>query len=179
MAQQSWKYAQGPYRVDYEHRTDPHALREARIARAREQMRAAGVDALLLWKNENVRYLTGLRAQLIAGKSTVLNGCLLTLDGAPVLLASGGEIQRCRHAMPWIEEMHAVPIMEAAGLVRGTVDTVIAPLLQRRGLATGIVGLDAAGTSLFHALQALLPAVTIADGDAPMLAARRTKLPGE
>ena len=174
-----WGYARGPYRVDYEHRVDPHRLREARVARAREHMRAAGIDALLLWKNENVRYLTGLRAQLIAGKSTVLNGCLLSAEGPPVLLVSGGEIERCREAMPWIEELYAVPIMEAAGLVRGSVKQTIAPLLARRGLDRGVLGLDAAGTSQFHALCELLPGVTIADGDAPMLAARRTKLAGE
>ena len=112
-------FAHGQFRVDYEHRPDPYELREVRVERARAEMKAAGLDALLLWKDENVRYLTGLRAQLIAGKSTLLNGCLLPTEGPPVLLASGGEVQRARVVMPWIEEIHAVPIMEAVGLVRG------------------------------------------------------------
>ena len=105
-------------------------------------MREAGLDALLLWKDENVRYLTGLRAQLIAGKSTMLNGCLLVDDRPPILLASGGEVQRARVVMPWIEEIHAVPIMEARDLVRGAVEQTIAPLLARYGIAT--LGLDEA-----------------------------------
>jgi hypothetical protein len=46
-------------------------------------MKAAGLDALLVWKNDNVRYLSGLRAQIIAGKSAVLNGCLRLPEGPP------------------------------------------------------------------------------------------------
>src|SRR5665213_1498776 len=98
-------FAHGQFRVDYEHRPDPHELRQKRLAKARAEMKGAGLDALLLWKDENVRYLTGLRAQLIAGKTALLNGCLLIGDASPVLLASGGEIERARVVMPWIEEM--------------------------------------------------------------------------
>src|SRR5262245_29187166 len=115
-------FAHGQFRVDYEDRPDPHALRRKRVERARAELRARGLDALLVWKDENVRYLTGLRAQLIAGKSTQLNGCLLPVDGPPILLASGGEVQRARIVMPWLEEIHTVPIMEARGLVRGAVE---------------------------------------------------------
>ena len=127
-------FAHGQFRVDYEHRPDPQELRERRLERARAAMRDAGLDGLLVWKDENVRYLTGLRAQLIAGKTTLLNGCLLMGDASPVLLASGGEIERARVVMPWIEEMHAVPIMEARGLVRGAVEHTIAPLLASHGI---------------------------------------------
>lgn len=175
------QFAHGQFRVDYESRPDPHALRQQRIERARSAMTDAGLDALLLWKNENVRYLTGLRAQLIAGKSALLNGVVLFADGTPpVLLASGGEIERCRMIMPWIEEMHAVPIMEARGLVRGAVESVIAPLLARRGLGgNATLGIDEAGMCQYEALRDLLPQIRLADGDAPMQEARRVKLPGE
>jgi len=172
------QFAHGQFRTDYEDRPDPHALREARVELARTAMREAGLDALLVWKNENVRYLTGLRAQLIAGKSALLNGCILFADGGPpVLLCSGGEIQRCRTIMPWIEELHAVPIMEARGLVRGAVETVVGPVLAGRGATK--LGIDEAGMCQYEALRELLPHVTLADGDAPMQQARRIKLPGE
>src|SRR5580704_6151998 len=168
-------FAHGQFRVDYEHRPDPYELRERRVERARAEMVAAGLDALLLWKDENVRYLTGLRAQLIAGKSTLLNGCLLPADGPPVLLASGGEVQRAKVVMPWIEEIHAVPIMEAVGLVRGAVERTIAPLLERHGI--GVLGLDESAYCQVEALRDLAPGVRLADGDAPMQRARLIKLP--
>jgi Xaa-Pro dipeptidase len=170
-------FARGQFRVDYEARPDPHALREKRLRRARDAMLAGGFDALLCWKDENVRYLTGLRAQIIAGKSAVLNGCLLFREGPPVLLASGGEVQRARLVMPWIEEIHAVPIMEAAALVGAVVDGTLMPLLQRRQV--GRLGLDESGYALVAALRERLPGLELADGDAVMQAARRLKLPEE
>jgi Xaa-Pro aminopeptidase len=63
--------------VDFAARNDLDSLRARRVERAHEAMRAAGLDALLVFKDENVRYLTSLRAQLIAGKTALLNGCLL------------------------------------------------------------------------------------------------------
>jgi Xaa-Pro dipeptidase len=142
-------------------------------------MAAAGLDALLVWKNENVRYLTGLRAQIIAGKSALLNGCLLLPGRAPILLASGGEVQRAKNVMPWIEEIHAVPIMEAKGLVRGMVESVLKPLLDRHGLTKAKLGLDESGFVLVQALRELTPSVELADGDAVMQRARLIKLPEE
>ena len=173
------QFAHGQFRVDYEDRPDHSAIREKRIVRARQAMEAAGLDALLLWKNENVRYVTGLRAQIIAGKSALLNGCLLRREGAPILLASGGEVQRVRIVMPWIEEIYAVPIMEARGLVRGAVEQVLGPLLRRYGLDAARIGLDESGYALVQAIGDLLPGIELADGDAAMQAARRIKLPEE
>jgi Xaa-Pro dipeptidase len=170
-------FAHGQFRVDYEDRPDPYELRLKRVERARAEMRARGLDALLVWKDENVRYLTGLRAQLIAGKSTQLNGCLLTADGALVLLASGGEVQRARIVMPWLEEIHAVPIMEARGLVRAAVEHTIVPLLQRHEVRT--LGLDEAAFCQVEALGELAEGVELADGDAAMQAARLIKFPEE
>ena len=122
-----------------------------------------GLDALLCWKDENVRYLTGLRPQIIAGKSALLNGCLLFGEGAPVLLASGGEVQRVGVVMPWIEEVHAVPIMEARGLVRSAVEGTIAPVLRRRGLERSRVGIDEAAFCQLEAIRDFLPGVELVD----------------
>ena len=71
-------YARGPFGVDWEDRIDFDRLRRDRVSAVRAALRASDLDALLLWKDENVRYLTSLRAQLIAGKSTSLNGVLIT-----------------------------------------------------------------------------------------------------
>jgi len=172
-------FAHGQFRTDYEDRPGPHALREKRLARAQRALAEAGLDALLCWKDENVRYLTGLRAQIIAGKSALLNGCLLFRDGPPVLLASGGEVQRVGVVMPWIAEVHAVPIMEERGLVRSAVEATIAPAIRRRGLDGGRIGIDEMAFCQLEAIGDFLPGVTLADGDAVMQAARLIKLPEE
>ena len=87
-------YAKGPFSVDWEDRYDFPQIRRQRVERTQTAMREAGVAGILVWKDENVRYLTSLRAQLIAGKTTSLNGALLVPDADPVLLCSGGEVDK-------------------------------------------------------------------------------------
>ena len=82
---QAHHFAQGPWNVGYERQVDHAALRAKRIAKADAQRRAAALDALLVWKDENCT-LTDLRPQLIAGKSTALNGASLFEGGADPLL---------------------------------------------------------------------------------------------
>jgi len=161
--------------VDYEQRVDVHALRERRVERARAAMAAAGLDALLVWKDENVRFLSGLRAQIIQGKSALLNGCLLRVDGTMTLFASGGEIDRVRARMPWIEDVRPIPIMEARGLVRGAFETAVLPALGDLGR----IGIDELAYAQVEAFAELAPGVRLADGDAVMQRARLVKDAGE
>ncbi len=171
-------WARGPLGVDYEQRVDFPALRAGRLKRARQAMAAAGLDALLVWKDENVRYLSSLRPQLIAGKSGLLNGALLTPDEV-VLFTSGGDTDRVRDTMPWVAEVHPIPILEEAGLVAYFVDRVLKPVLERKGLVRGRVGTDLASFALHEALRERVPEVRWSDGDAVMQRARRVKLPEE
>jgi Xaa-Pro aminopeptidase len=171
-------FGYGQFNVDYEGRIDPHALRRKRVGRARDAMAAAELDALLVWKIENVRYLSGLRPQIIAGKSALLNGCLLVPDREPIMFVSGGEVERCEIAMPWIEEFHAVPVMEDRSLVRATVTETIAPVLERLGLKGGRIGVDEMAFCQYEAF-AQLTGVELGDGDAAMQVARRLKFPEE
>jgi Xaa-Pro dipeptidase len=176
---QASHFAQGPFHVGYERRVDLDALRAKRIAKADAQRRAAGLDALLVWKDENCRYLTDLRPQLIAGKSTALNGALLVEGREPILFCSGGERDRVDRTMPWIKEAHTIPIIEEKALVEGLVRNILGPVLKKQGLADRRLGLDEANTVFIKALAAHFPKLEIEDGDTPMQAARRTKLPEE
>jgi len=173
----SW--AAGPFAVDYEQRVDFSALRAGRLARARAQMRGHGLDALLVWKDENVRYLTSLRPQLIAGKSGLLSGALLLPEGDPILFASGGDADRAQRAMPWLAEIHAIPILEERGLVDHFVRVILADVLRRQRLDAACIGIDLASQTLHDALRERHPRVQWTDGDAAMQAARLTKLPEE
>jgi len=167
-------YAHGAFGVDYESRIDFGALRDQRLDRARGELANSSLDALLLWKDENVRFVTGLRPQIIQGKSALLNGCLLTPDSL-VLLSSGGEVDRVRAVMPWIDEVETVPIMEARGLIAGAVDAVVAPTIERLGLGGATIGLDELAYAQVQELSHALPNVTLSDGDGVMQAARRVK----
>ncbi len=174
-ARSAGEWARGTGAVDYEARVDMSALRAGRLERARAAMRAAGLDAVLVWKDENVRYLTSLRPQLIAGKSGLLNGALLPLEGAPVLFISGGDRDRAEATMPWIAEFHPIPILEEPGLIDHFVSEILPDVLARRGLARGRIGLDLVSKLLADALAERSGAVRWVDGDAAMQAARRIK----
>jgi len=169
------RYAKGPFAVDWEDRYDFAALRRQRVTKAHEALAGSDADAVLVWKDENVRYLTSLRAQLIAGKTTSLNGALLTADDDPVLLGSGGEIDKARFGMSWIGEAHAVPIMEQRELVDGFVRDILIPLLEARGLKTGRLAVDQANISFIDSMRAHLPDLELVDGDTVMQQARWIK----
>lgn len=173
------RFSPGSFHVGYERRIDFSALRAKRIAKADEQRRKAGLDALLVWKDENCRYLTDLRPQLIAGKTTALNGALLVEGKAPILFCSGGERDRIDRTMPWIEEVHTIPIIEEKALVEGMVKEILGPVLRANGLTEAKVGLDEANIVFTKALAAAFPKLAIEDGDTPMQQARMIKLSEE
>jgi Xaa-Pro aminopeptidase len=168
-------YARGPFQVDYQARVDFAALRAYRWERIRSALADTGLDALLLWKDENVRYVTDLRPQIIAGKSGYLNGCLFVPGHAPVLFVSGGDYDRAKATMPWLGEIHPVPIMEEPGLIRHIVESIVGPTVRHLGLAEARIGVDAGVFAFFAALREGLPTVRWEDGDRPMQIARRIK----
>ena len=172
-------YARGQMAVDWEQRYDFEALREKRIERVHAQLRDSELDALLLWKNENVRYLTSLRAQLIAYKASSLNGVLVAAGSEPVLLCSGGELDKVRFGMPWVSSAHAVPIMEQRELVDGFVTDILAPQLRGLGVTEGRLGIDQANLSLIESIRERLPSMEVVDGDTLMQRARLIKLDEE
>jgi Xaa-Pro dipeptidase len=168
-------FGHGQFTVDYESRFDLNALREARVGRVNSLLRESDLDALLVWKDENVRYLTGMRAQLISGKTALLNGCLLLPDQDPIMLISGGDHQRAQNTMTWIKEFHPIPILEAKGLIGGFFDATLVPLLQRHGLTEGTVGIDECSYMQVEQFGERLPNARLADGDTLMQSARRVK----
>ena len=172
-------YARGPSNVDWEDRVDIASLRRDRVRAVGEALDASDLDGLLLWKDENVRYLTSLRAQLIAGKMTSLNGVLLTRGNEPVLLCSGGEIDKASFGMSWLTAAHPIPIMEQRELVDGFVTATLAPLLADAGLTAARIGVDQVNFSLVESLRDHLPDVELADGDSLMQRVRLIKSPDE
>ena len=168
-------FGHGQFSVDYEARVDHGAVRSRRIERTCEAIADAGLDALLVWKYENVRFLSGLRAQIISDKSALLNGCLLTAGGDIVLFLSGGEVDRARRIMTWIEEIHAIPIMEARGLIFGAFEHTIAPVFEAHELSRARLGVDELAFAQLEAFEHALPSVELSDGDAVMQSVRLVK----
>jgi Xaa-Pro aminopeptidase len=173
------RFGLGQFATDYEQRVDQDELRARRAARVADALDRSDLDGLLLWKTENLRYVTGMRAQIIQGKDTLLNGVLLLRDRDPVLLCSGGELERVENVMTWIAEAHPIPILEARGLIRGFVEGTLAPLLRQHGVAAGRLGVDECAFAQVEEIRRALPELELADGDGLMQKCRRLKLPEE
>src|SRR3972149_9272999 len=158
-------YAQGQFQVDYEARVDFERLRTGRIAKARGAMREQGFDGLVLWKDENVRYLSSLRAITLQYRSTTQYGVILFPEGQPVLFLSGGEYARAKEAMPWIGEFVIIPIMEEAGMVEVVTLEHTVRLLREHGAEGGRVGFDGMTMPQLNAYKKHLNRVEMADGE--------------
>jgi Xaa-Pro aminopeptidase len=173
------RFGLGQSATDYEQRLDFGDLRRRRGERVAQALARSDLDALLLWRDENVRYVTGMRAQIIQGKSTLLNGVLVLPDRDPVLLCSGGELERVQNVMSWITEVHPIPILEARGLIRGFVEGTLMPLLREHGVAAGVLGIDECAFIQLEEIGRALPRLDLRDGDTLMQECRLRKLPEE
>jgi Xaa-Pro aminopeptidase len=173
------QYAQGTFQVDYEARVDFDRLRLARVTKTQEAMRASGLDALVLWKDENVRYLTSLRAITLQYRSTTQYGVILFPQGKPILFLSGGEYARAKDVMPWVDEFVVIPIMEEVGMVEAVTGEHTARILREHGAEGGRVGFDGMTVPQLNAYTKHLPRVKMADGETFMQGVRRIKLPDE
>ena len=172
-------YARGQFQVDYEARVDFDRLRLARVTKTQEAMRVKGLDALVLWKDENVRYLTSLRAITLQYRSTTQYGVILFPQGQPILFLSGGEYARAKEVMPWIGEFVVIPIMEEAGMVEVVTLEHTVRVLREHGADGGRVGFDGMTMPQLNAYTKHLNRAQMADGETFMQEVRRVKLPEE
>ena len=154
-------WARGSMMVDWEHRIDFERMRKERIKKTQDAMKEQEIDALILWKDENVRYLTSLRAIMIQYRSSTTYGVLLHQEGDPTLLASSGEAHRIEQCMPWIKDYVPIGILEEPGLVDLTVKDEILPRLKDWDVANKTIGLDGHTFMQRSALEKYFPEANI------------------
>ena len=168
-------WARGSMMVDWEHRIDFDRMRKERIKKTQDAMKEQGIDALILWKDENVRYLTSLRAIMIQYRSSTTYGVLLHQEGEPTLLASSGEAHRIEQCMPWIKDYVPIGILEEPGLVDLTVKDEILPRLKDWDVANKTIGLDGHTFMQRSALEKYFPEANFVDGERFMYLSRVNK----
>jgi Xaa-Pro aminopeptidase len=151
----------GTMAVDWEERIDTRRLREERKARALERMRDAGLGAMLLVNDPNVRYVTGLA---MTGGSGADHYTLLLEDGSVVHWDTADHASNQRFNCPWLEDVrYACPglgnVPRASGsssarrfLVEKMAETVHTAL-QDYGMAKEPVGVDVGNQTLVSALE--------------------------
>src|SRR2546430_2343415 len=92
--------------VDGQRRISGHGRRKSRLDRGRARMKAAGLGAMLLMYDENVRYVT---SPLTPGWNRLKPGlryAMLCGDDAPVLFEQGDIGMQIERHSPWIPKDH-------------------------------------------------------------------------
>src|ERR1700742_1239844 len=148
---------------------DDRELRFGRRQRALEQMEAHDIDVLVLGRQANVRYVTGAPQLWIGGTPPFGPGCVMLRGSGEIFLMSTDdegipeEIGRDRlYGLAW----NPMTFIEVLKKIDGS-------STARR------VGTDAITPTFAELLPLAFPNAEFVDGELAMLAARRTKTPGE
>jgi Xaa-Pro aminopeptidase len=171
--------APGRMNVDFEERIDFGRLRQYRLDRAKAAMEKAGLGALLVFDNNNIRYLTGVAI----GEWTRDKLCryaLYTRTGDLVLWDFGSAAVHHRMYCPWLKPENCIAsyttMRGAAPPASGLTAKQVAEIkdwLSNAGVAGEPIGIDWAEVPTFFELQR--QQIEIRDGQQVMLDAREIK----
>ena len=171
--------APGRMNVDFEERVDFARLRRYRLDRAKQAMEQAGLGALLVFDNNNIRYLTGVAI----GEWTRDKLCryaLYTRTGELVLWDFGSAAVHHRLYCPWLKPENCIAsyttMRGAAPPASGLTARQVAEIkdrLKQAGVGNEPVGVDFAEVPTFFELQR--QQIDIKDGQQVMLDARQIK----
>jgi len=171
--------APGRMYVDFEERLDFGRLRQYRLDRAKAAMENAGLGALLVFDNNNIRYLTGVAI----GEWTRDKLCryaLYTRTGELALWDFGSAAVHHRMYCPWLKPENCIAsyttMRGAAPPGSGLTQKQVAEIKDRlsaAGVKDEPIGVDWADVPTFFELQR--QGLQIRDGQQVMLDAREIK----
>jgi Xaa-Pro dipeptidase len=169
----------GTMGVDFEERVDYRRMHRYRLGRAQAALEKSDLGALLLFDDNNIRYVTSTKIGEWA-RDKLSRWALLTRGGDPILWDFGSAAVHHKLYSPWLKPENC-----KAGLVglRGTVDPAfglmkrhaeeMASILKAAGVAKMPIGVDIIEPPMMFELQKA--GLTIKDGQQVMLSAREVK----
>jgi Xaa-Pro aminopeptidase len=169
----------GTMAVDFEERVDYRRMHRYRLGRAQAALEASDLGALLLFDDNNIRYVTSTKIGEWA-RDKLSRWTLLPRGGDPILWDFGSAAVHHRLYSPWLKPENC-----KAGLVglRGTVDPAfglmkhhaeeMASILKSAGLAKMPIGVDIIEPPMMFELEKA--GLKVKDGQQIMLEARETK----
>jgi len=162
--------------VDFEERVNYERLRRERLERAKEQVKAHNLGAILCFDFDNIRYITGTHVGEWA-RNKMTRHCILPLDADPILYDPAAAAKRV--ACPWIADR----VFPAVGSMRGAISPEVGMIekvaknikknLTRYRVADMPLGVDIIDIPLAEALAS--EGVKVVDGQQAILDARMIK----
>jgi len=165
------------FAVDWTRRIDFDLLRNERTRRLNEQIKKHGLDALLCFKAENLRYMTGYRPLWWPTSFLTRNAGIMAADKEPILFPTSGCYERCRDTMYWMKEENIRPLatLEDPGIVETEVKKKFKPAFEELGITKGKIGIDHVPMLVLTKLKEAFPKAEFVDGDRCMQDAQMIK----
>jgi Xaa-Pro aminopeptidase len=169
----------GTMGVDFEERVDYRRMHRYRLGRAQAALEASDLGALILFDDNNIRYVTSTKIGEWA-RDKLSRWVLLPRGGDPILWDFGSAAVHHRLYSPWLKPENC-----KAGLVglRGTVDPAfglmkhhaqeMASILRKAGVAKMPIGVDIIEPPMMFELEKA--GLKVKDGQQVMLEAREVK----
>lgn len=157
---------------------DFNALRRYRLDRLRQAMKEEKVDALITFKQDNIRYMTSYRPLMWETGYVTRNAAILVIDKDPILYAHAGDSARARKAMTWLDpEKNIIGLgsMEDPGISKTVVGKWFKEVLTPQGAAQGVIGVDGSTLFTLNNLLEEFPKAKFVDADRLIRRAKEIK----
>ena len=165
------------FAVDWTKRIDFDLLRSERTKSLEEQIEKHDLDALLCFKAENIRYITGYRPLWWSISFLTRNACIKVADKEPILFPTSGCYERCRDTMYWMSKQNIRPLatMEDPGIVEAEVNKKLKPAFEELGITEAKIGVDHVSMLVLMKLKEAFPKAEFVNGDHCVLDAQVIK----
>ena len=165
------------FAVDWTKRIDFDLLRSQRTKSLNEQIKHQQLDAVLCFKAENLRYMTGYRPLWWPISFLTRNAGIMAADREPILFPTSGCYERCRDSMYWMTPGNIRPLatMEDPGIVEEEIRKKFVPAFDELGITRGRIGIDHVSMLTLIKLQEAFPEAQFVNGDHCVLEASAVK----
>lgn len=169
------------FAVDWTTRIDFDTLRRERQKRLNEQIKKHGLDAILCFKAEHLRYMTGYRPLWWPISFLTRNAGIMAADQDPILFPTSGCVERCWDIMPWMDKDRVRPLatLDDPAIADNEIRKKFVPAFDELGITKGKIGLDHVPMTVLLKLQEVFPEVEFVNGDQCVLDAQAVKNPEE
>jgi Xaa-Pro aminopeptidase len=159
--------------VDYEQRVDWDSLRAGRLAKISRALSEAGIDAALIQRYGNIRYVTSAR-MFPSFIYYPRYAAIVTAKGDVCFLSEAGDVKHSCEKMPWLEDVRTWSYDTA------TCIAAVCGYLSERELESATLGLDdAVSYRLAEGIRERLPGLTVAYAGDVFARAKAVKLSEE
>jgi Xaa-Pro aminopeptidase len=170
------------YGADWQYRVDHERMRRERLERARAEMEADDLGAIIVFAGANVRYLTG-SYQGNWKYNINIRYAVLPRDGEPYLFeTAGSDMRNAMLDLPWMKDRirPAMTWQWAEGAVSDMADKMVASVmevLKEHGVEKEKIGVDNLDFPALHAFEKA--GLRVVNGWPAMSRARVVKTPDE